>query len=116
MAINKRPALKSRGMVTAELAVGILAACVVTAILVWAISLIGLQAVCSDIASQVARFEARGDKQSAAAAKAKAPHDSVIQIERSADEVAVTVSTKRSLGVLGSVPVRAEVAQPLEPC
>lgn len=115
MAINNQLTTNDRGMVTAELAVGILAACVVTTLLVWAISLIGLQAVCSDIASQMARFEARGDNQSAAAVKTKAPRDSVIEVERKAGEVSVTVTTERSLGLLGPISVRAEVSQPIEP-
>ncbi len=115
MAINNQLTKNYRGMVTAELAVGILAACVVTALLVWAISLIGLQAVCSDIASQIARFEARGDNHSAAVVKTKAPRDSVIEVERKANEIIVTVSAERSLGLLGPIPVSAEVSQPIEP-
>ena len=44
-----------RGMVTFELAIGLLTACLATALLGWGIGLVGLQARCTESAGQIAR-------------------------------------------------------------
>lgn len=92
-----------RGMVTFELAVGMLSAAVVTAMLGWGISLLGLQARCVDVAAQVARQSARDDSAGVEQAKAKAPKDAEIKVVRDDDQINVTVSTDARLGVLGPV-------------
>lgn len=69
-----RPARKGeRGMVTAELAVGLLALSVVVVIAVWTVGLVVVRTQCSDVAAQVARQLARGDQQQADAARGRAP-------------------------------------------
>lgn len=77
-----------RGMVTAELAVSILAALALLIMLCWGIALIMLQLQCADTAAEVARQAARGDEAGVARAKRDAPEGAVITTDQ-ADGVTV---------------------------
>ncbi len=106
-----------RGMVTAELAVAILAALSLFLLLCWGIVLVVQQLRCVDTAAAVARQEARGDRQAAAAARSQAPDGARIQVRRRPGQVVVRVDVR--VAPLGpgrlSVPLTAEAAVVPEP-
>ncbi len=106
-----------RGMVTAELAVAILAALSLFLLLCWGIVLVVQQLRCVDTAAAVARQEARGDRQAAAAARAQAPDGARVHVRRRPGQVVVRVDVR--VAPLGrgrlSVPLSAESAVVPEP-
>lgn len=106
-----------RGMVTAELAVAILAAFSLFVLLCWGLVLLGLQLRVVDTAAAVARQEARHDSAAAARARAAAPEGAVIRVDRGATQVRVSVSVRaRPLARgLPTVPLHAEAVVVPEP-
>lgn len=101
-----------RGMVTFELAIGLLAACVVAALLGWGINLIALQARCSDSASQIVRQLARGDTQAAQQAEQRVPPAARVDVTENPDEIVVAVSVSARWGVFGPIEVRGRASAP----
>jgi hypothetical protein len=89
-----RPATSQRGMVTAELAVAILAAAALLAMLSWGIFLITIQLRCIDVAAAVARQTARGDSAAALAAERGAPPGASVQVRKTATLVTVSVRVR----------------------
>jgi hypothetical protein len=106
-----------RGMVTAELAVTTLAACAVLTMMCWGIYLVVTQVRCVDVAAAVARQAARGDAAAVAKAKAGAPPNATIVIDKGPSLVTVTVRVKaRPLGRwLVAVPLEARALVIPEP-
>lgn len=104
-----------RGMVTVELALGLLAAALVALALSWVVSLVSLQTACADTASQVARQLARGDDEAAADAEGNAPAGAVVQTSTDAGRISVEVSMDASLGPVGPVPLRGAATIAMEP-
>lgn len=105
--------VNTRGMVTFELAVGILAAAVLTSILVWTVSLVGTANRCHDSATQMARQLARGDE--GAARQVVRPNDATFQVRRGAQVVEVMVSAERRLGPIGPVRLAGHASAAYEP-
>lgn len=85
-----------RGMVTAELAVGILAACLISIALAWCVSLVGAQIRCSDSAAAIARQYARDDLVGAQIASGSAPEGAEVTVSRDGQLVEVSVTVERS--------------------
>lgn len=83
-----------RGLITAELAVGILSAMVVMIMLAWGLFLVVVQVRCIDAAAEIARQAARDDHEAVDQARAKAPAGSRIKIKTAGDVVQVEVRTK----------------------
>ena len=106
-----------RGMVTAELAVAILAALSLFLLLCWGIVLVVQQLRCVDTAAAVARQEARGDREAAAVARAQAPKGATVQVRRRSGQVVVRVEVTVAplRGGRLSVPLAAEAAVVSEP-
>ena len=104
-------------MVTAELAVAILAAFSVLVLLCWGILLVVMQLRCVDTAAAVARQEARGDRAGSSLARSQAPEGASIRVTRGPARVRVTVTlTVRPFSRgLGSVPLHAEASVVPEP-
>ena len=104
-------------MVTAELAVAILAAFSVFVLLCWGIALVVLQLRCVDTAAAVARQEARGDRTAADLARRQAPTGARVQVDRRRDQVvvAVTLTARPFRRGLAAVPLRAEAVVVPEP-
>ena len=109
--------IRDRGMVTAELAVSILAALALLSLLSWGIGLIVLQLQCGDTAAEVARQAARGDEAGITRAKRDAPDGSVIMIDTSGNTTIVTVRLQaRPLSMLvPAVPLTASAEVVPEP-
>ena len=105
----------ARGMVTMELAVGILAAAMVAILLCWMVGLVTLHIRCADAASQVARYAARGDEAGVTAAEQRAPSGARVEIDRAGGTVTVTVSAQSSLGAIGPITMTGTAAMPQEP-
>jgi hypothetical protein len=80
-----------RGMVTAELAVAILAAAAVMVMLSWGIFLITIQLRCIDTAAAIARQTARGDTAAVVAARGRAPRGAVVEVSKTPTLVRVDV-------------------------
>src|SRR3954454_12391524 len=80
-----------RGMVTAELAVAILAAFSVFVLLCWGILLVVLQLRCVDTAAAVARQEAGGARAAAPLARSHAPTGARVSVRRRPGRVEVSV-------------------------
>jgi hypothetical protein len=102
-----------RGMVTVELAVAILAALLFMIMLCWGIYLVVVQLRLIDVASEVARQAARGDRAALARAESRAPLHSVITIRVArVTRVEVRVAAAPIRRGLPKVPLsaRAEVA------
>ncbi|NYE71616.1 TadE family type IV pilus minor pilin [Microlunatus parietis] len=108
---------RDRGMVTAELAVSILAALALLSLLSWGIGLIVLQLRCGDTAAEVARQAARGDEAGIARAKRDAPDGSVIMIDKSGDTTIVTVrlEARPMSALVPAVPLTASAEVVTEP-
>lgn len=106
-----------RGMVTAELAVAILAAFSVFVLLCWGVLLVVMQLRCVDTAAAVARQEARGDRAAAAVARSQAPSGARVRVDRRSGQVVVTVTlTVRPLARgLAAVPLQAQASVVPEP-
>ena len=115
MAHSNRPRARSRGMVTAELALGILTASMVAIVMCWGIHLIAVQTECADIAAQVARADARGDAAAAADARSRAPAGATVDVALQGTDVAVTVSVPVTFGKLFDVTVTGQATMPKEP-
>ena len=104
-----------RGMVTIELAVGLVLAMVMTICLV-GLSLLGVaQAACAESSAQLARQAARGDDQLLKEARERAPEGASIELTREADGVLAVVSLDRPVPLIGTVTVSAEAWSPYEP-
>ena len=112
-----RPSRGGRGMVTAELAVAILAALSLFLLLCWGIFVVVQQLRCVDTAAAVARQEARGDRAASATARAQAPDGARVVVERRSGQVRVRVSlvVQPFAGGRLSVPLHAEAAVTPEP-
>jgi hypothetical protein len=104
-------------MVTAELAVAILAAFSVFVLLCWGILLVVMQLRCVDTAAAVARQEARGDRAAAALARSHAPTAARVSVRRRPGrvEVSVALTVRPFARGLGAVPLRAEATVVPEP-
>ena len=106
MTSNRRDVLfarrrDGRGMVTAELAVSILAALAVLTMLCWGIYLILMQMRIIDTAGEVARQAARGDKAGVARAEDDAPRGAVVA-RRSQQGM---VSAEWAVGLIAAIAV-----------
>lgn len=108
---RRRPA--PQGMVTIELAVGIVTATLLTAGLVTLILLGVAQAAAAESSAQIARQIARGDEAALAAAERRAPGESTV-VHRDGG-VEVTVEARAFVFGLGDVPVRASAWAAYEP-
>ena len=104
-----------RGLVTVELAVGIVTATLLTACLVSLTMLGVVQAACQEAGSQVARQTARGDGEAVSAALARAPAGAEVEVDRQADGVRVTVAAPVVVVGLGTVSVTSEEWAAYEP-
>jgi hypothetical protein len=104
-------------MVTAELAVAILAAFSVFVLLCWGILLVVLQLRCVDTAAAVARQEARGDRAAAILARSHAPTGAQVSVRRRPGrvEVSVALTVRPFARGLAAVPLRAEASVVPEP-
>lgn len=110
-----RRAGDQRGMVTAELAVGLLAVGMVLTLCCWVLTLVVVQTRCEDTASQVARQLARGDTAAARQAEHRAPKGSEITRRSASGTVTVKVQVERSLGSIGPVQLSGDATADLEP-
>lgn len=104
-----------RGMVTIELAVGILTATVLTALLCWMVALVVTQSKCIDVATEVARQTARGDSDKVRLARELAPRDSRIDVTRRQHDVTVVVSVDSRFMGVGPVTVSGSATAAWEP-
>lgn len=109
-----RSARAHRGMVTFELAVGLLTAVLLAGVLGWGISLIALQQRCTDVAGQIARQVARGDQEAADRAAELVPEQARVETRRESELVRVQVIVAARWGVLGPVEIRGEAVWPTE--
>ena len=105
----------SRGMVTVEMAVSLIAATLVVATSCWVVGLVVVEDACRTTAAQVARQMARGDTASARQAESNAPTGARVSTTTSGGWVNVTVQVDRSLGRLGPVHLRGQARSPMEP-
>lgn len=101
------------GAVTVEAAVGVLALVAVTAVLVWAIGLLGAQLAVGEAARAAARMAARGESADAVRAEARrlvpaADVDLRTDVDHVVVEVSRSVTPPGALGRLGQVRLRAE--------
>lgn len=108
-----RPAT-DRGMVTVELAIGVMTACLVAALLGWGIGLIGLQARCSESASQIARQLGRDDQQAADEARLRVPDGAEVRVTSGNTTVEVLVTAQASWGRFGPVTVQGRATAPTQ--
>ncbi len=104
-------------MVTAELAVAVLAALALLGMMLWGIFLVVVELRCVDTAGAVARQEARGDAQGVRLARAAAPAGASVTTTSSSGVVTVTVRVRaRPLAVgLPAVPLGAQARVAREP-
>ena len=108
---GRRPS--PRGMVSVELAIGIVTTTLLAAVLVTLTMLGVTQAAAAESAAQLARQVARGDDRAVQLAKDRSPGRATVS--RHADGVEVTVEATSFVFGLGDVPVRASVWAAREP-
>lgn len=118
--INKRRryalvARDLRGMVTAELAVGLLAVAVVISMAAGLAGVLQLQARCTDAASEIARQAARGDSAAVARASADLPAGAVVERADGDGVVVVTVRLPVRLANLPLIELSATARTIAEP-
>lgn len=113
---------RERGMVTAEIALGLTALSMVLAAGLWTVSVVADQARCQDAARDVARAIARGESERVARAEGRraAPEGARIRIGGSDGWAEVVVSAEATpawpvLAGVGGLRVRAEAAVAYEP-
>ena len=104
-----------RGMVTVELAVGLLAAGLACVLACLVINLVVIQTRCGDVAAQLARQLARGDQAQADAVRASAPRGSRIVVTKSGSEVKVSVDLDQRVVRLGTVHLHSHAVAVAEP-
>jgi len=104
-------------MVTAELAVAILAALALMIMLCWGIVLVMLQVQCFDTAAEVARQAARGDRAGVARAQRDAPDGAVITVDDAdgVTRVRVRLEARPVSGHLPAVTLQASAQVVTEP-
>lgn len=104
-------------MVTAELAVAILAALALLAMMLWGIFLVVVELRCVDTASAVARQAARGDAKGERTARAAAPAGASVTTSTRGGMVTVDVRVRARPLVQGlpSVPLGARARVAKEP-
>lgn len=109
------PRRSSRGMVTVELAIGMVTAVLLTAGLV-SLSLLGVtQAACEESAAQIARQQARGDLAAVTSATDRMPDGAVLRMEEQRDGVRAHVSVEVSILRFGPITVAADAWAAYEP-
>lgn len=101
-----------RGMVTFELAIGMLSAALVATVLGWAVSLLMVQARCTDVAGQIARQLGRGDQEAAAQIVPLAPVGAQVEVTSADGLVTVRVAVDERLGIIGPVTVVGSATAP----
>ncbi|MEL4503636.1 TadE family type IV pilus minor pilin [Luteococcus sp. H138] len=104
-----------RGMVTIELAVGLLTAGLAVVLACWVVNLVILQTRCADTAAQVARQLARDDQPAAQQAQQRAPKGATTRISHAERTVTVRVDLDARLGKLGPVHLVGGATADLEP-
>ncbi|WP_051215576.1 TadE family type IV pilus minor pilin [Granulicoccus phenolivorans] len=106
-----------RGMVTAELAVGLTVVAMGVVGLAWLVSVLMLQARCLDTAGETARHSARGDTAAVQRTRAAAPQGATVTVARQGQVIVATVRvTARPLGgIAPQVPLAATAQVHLEP-
>lgn len=109
-----QPRQGQRGMVTAELAVGLVTASMALVIACWVVNLVVVQTTCGDVAAQMARQLARDDDKAAAQARQRAPEGARVTIEKGSSTVTVTVAVQQRLGELGPVQVQGRAVADME--
>ena len=114
-ASGDRRSTGERGMVSVELAIGVLAMALVALVGAFTISMAVVQGRCGDTAAAVARQLARGDRQEADRARASAPRGAAVQVTTSGSRVRVTVSLTERLGRIGPVRLSAAAEAAIEP-
>ncbi|AZZ38667.1 TadE family type IV pilus minor pilin [Acidipropionibacterium jensenii] len=102
-------------MVTAELAVSILAAAVLLSLAAWTVGLVGTYNTCRSSAAEIARQLARGDSAAAQRARDRVPQGATVATRDSEGWVTITVTVRRSLGSVGPVTLVGRVTTPYEP-
>ncbi len=104
-----------RGMVTVELAIGVVAATLVAAFLA-GLTLLGVaQAACAETASQVARQTARGDVVAVREAEERAPAGAVVEVSRDGRGVSARVTAPFRLLSLAAAELTVEAWAAYEP-
>lgn len=113
---RRPPDRRERGMVTAEIALGTLAVIMVAVAIAWLIGGLTQQVRCADVASEVARQEARGDRAAADRARGRAPRGASVETVREGGQVVTTVRLDyRPLEAAPAVSLRARSVVLLEP-
>lgn len=112
--MSSRPRTR-RGMVTAELAIGLLTASLVLFGASAVIGLLILQDRAEAIAAQAARHAARGDARQLSEVRTRAPRGSEVTVRTSGGWAEARVTVSRSWGPIGPVKLSAVASQPLEP-
>ncbi len=104
-----------RGMVSVELAIGVLVMMLVALVGAFVVSMAVVQSRCADTASAVARQLARGDHRAADRARATAPRGATVRVLTSPGAVTVSVGVIERLGRIGPVRLTATARAAVEP-
>lgn len=109
-------AMRERGMVTVELALGLVALAIIVGVAIQLVGVMLLQGRCWDTATEVARQVARGDHQAVAKARSDAPEGATIDIAAREGVAVVIVQTRaQPVGPLLPLDLRAEARVVQEP-
>jgi hypothetical protein len=113
----KAAARRQRGMVTVEIAFASLGAAAALVLLAWALTLVMLLATCNDVATAVARQEARGDQAAVAKLLQAKPAGAKVGIRHKLEQITVTVDLTAQPWAqwLPSVPLSASATVVREP-
>lgn len=108
---------RQTGMVTVEIAFASLGAAAALVLLAWTLAVVMLLARCNDLATAVARQEARGDQAALAAILKAKPEGAEVDVRRKASQITVVVklSARPWAEWLPSVPLSASATVIPEP-
>lgn len=107
--------VRQRGVVTAELAVGLIVVAIVATVACFTVSLVISQGRCEAAAAQIAREVARGDKSGERTARKAVPEGGTVAVSTRQGWVTVTVTQRRAWGRLGPLTLTGRATVPLEP-
>lgn len=110
-----RPFHPERGMVTAELAIGIIGLVLLLGAACWSVMVVGLQTRCQDTAAEMARQYARADDAAAEQARQRGPKGSRASVHRSGATVSVDVEMDSAFGTFGRVHLHGRATAAVEP-
>ena len=110
--IHVNPEYAKTTMFGQRIAHGMLTASLMAGMHGWTVSLVALQARCSDAAGQIVRQLARGDQEAAQEAEQHVPEGARVQVVEAGQQITVQVAVDARWGALGPIEIEGRATAP----